>query len=70
MAALKHPAAYLSWPNNLKPKNLQELIFSLYCDGKRKDRFIIQDTEKQNDVRLGNKLGLTATMDITLKQTF
>lgn len=30
----------------------------------------MKDTEKQNDVRLSDKLGLTATMDITLKQTF
>lgn len=34
------------------------------------DSFIIKDTEKQNNVRLGDELGLTAAVDITLKQTF
>lgn len=42
----------------------------MYCDKKCDDRFIIKDTEKQNNVCLGDKLGLTATVDITLKQTF
>lgn len=37
------------------------------CDKKREDKFLMKDTEKQNDVRLGDKLGLTATVDITLK---
>lgn len=37
---------------------------------RREDRFTIKDTEKQNDVRLGDELGLTAAVDITLKQTF
>lgn len=30
----------------------------------------MKDTEEQNDVRLGDKLGLAATVDITLKHTF
>lgn len=37
------------------------------CDKKGENKFLMKDTEQQNDVRLGDKLGLTATVDITLK---
>lgn len=30
----------------------------------------MKDTEKQHDVRLSDKLGLTAAVDVALKQTF